>query len=512
MNAYTDIVPIEKLATGVEGFDTLTMGGLPARRTTLIAGSSGSCKTLLASEIVYRAATKFQRPAVYVTFEERPEDIVRNVKRLGWEFAELVDQGLLELIDASSDPEIVEENGQYNLNGLVTQIDYAVKKLDAQVVVLDSIGALFTQFGATNIVRREIFRLAEVLKRLGVTGLMTAERLLEYGAISRYGVEEFASDNVIILRNVLQQERCRRTIQVLKMRGDTHYKGEFPFTITESGVSVIALAAYELEQRSSFDRVSSGNERLDQMTNGGFFRDSIILVSGPTGGGKTLMATTFTSAACSNDERVLYIAFEESQDQLLRNADGWGVNFQQWVDEGLLHILCQYPEGMGVEDHLVAIRSHLDEFKPRRLVVDSISAIERVTTMRTFREFIIGLTSIAKNQEVCSLFTSTTPRLAGGDSVTEAHISTITDAILLLRYVEINGHLRRGMSVIKMRGSQHEKVVREFEIDSAGIHVGEPFQNVHNIILGVPYTQGKTERDRLMGMFGEDNDIPQGNA
>jgi circadian clock protein KaiC len=508
MSAYDNLEPVEKLPSGVEGFDTLAMGGLPEKRVTLIAGSSGSGKTLLASEIVYRRAKQFNSAALYITFEERPADIIRNVKRLGWNFAELIDEKLLDFIDASNDPEIVDEAGPYNLSGLVTQIKQTVKAIDAKVVVLDSIGALFHQFGAAHVVRREVFRLAEVLKDLNVTGIMTAERLQEFGPISRHGVEEFASDNVIILRNVLEQERCRRTVQVLKMRGDTHYKGEFPFTITESGISVIALAAYELKQTSSFDRVSSGNDEIDAMTKGGFFRDSIILVSGPTGGGKTLMATTFASAACRNNERVLFLAFEESHDQLLRNAEGWNVEFERWEKDGLLRILCQYPEGMGVEDHLVTVRRHLEDYRPNRLIVDSISAIERVANIRNFREFIIGLTSIAKHHDVCSLFTSTTPRLSGGDSVTEAHISTITDAILLLRYVEINGHLRRGMSMIKMRGSQHEKVVREFQIDSNGMHVGEPFRNVHNIILGIPYTQGVPERDRLMDMFGDEGGAP----
>lgn len=509
MTHLTDIGPIEKMATGVEGLDSMMIGGLPEGRTTLLVGSSGSGKTLLASEIVYRGAIEHKRPAVYVTFEERPRDIARNVQRLGWDFGSLHRDRMLEFIDASNDPDIVDESGPYNLSGLVAQVRQAVQAIDARVVVLDSIGALFNQFSDNSIVRREIFRLTEVLKGLGVTGLMTAERLIEYGPISRYGVEEFASDNVVILRNVLEQERCRRTVQVLKMRGDTHFKGEFPFTITESGISVIALAAYELGQASSFNRVSSGNAEIDTMTNGGFFRDSIILVSGPTGGGKTLMATTFASAACRNDERVLFLAFEESHDQLLRNARGWNVEFERWERDGVLRIACQYPEAMGVEDHLVAIRRHLDEFKPNRLVVDSVSAIERVANVRNFREFIIGLTSIAKHHEICSLFTSTTPRLSGGDSVTEAHISTITDAILLLRYVEINGNLRRGMSVIKMRGSQHEKVVREFQIDSDGMHIGDPFRNVHNIILGVPYTQGAAEHDRLMSMFDDDAKSPQ---
>ncbi len=501
MMNFADIKVSPKIPTGIDGFEHVSMGGLPQGRTTLVAGSSGSGKTIFGSELVYRSVTEFGRKAVYVTLEESCEDIVRNVLRLGWNLGELASQGKIEFIDGSRDPDIVEEVGEFNLEGLMTQIAHAVKSIGAEIVVLDSIGALFHQYANTSIIRREIFRITSALKDLGVTSIMTAERLAEYGAISRHGVEEFASDNVLILRNVLEDEKCRRTIQVLKMRGDMHHKGEYPFTISETGVNIIPLSAVELKQASSLARVSSGNPVLDQMTNGGFFRDSLLLVSGPTGGGKTLMSTTFTSDACNNGEKVLLLAYEESHQQLLRNAQSWGVNFQQWEEEGLLRIVCQYPEAMGVEDHLLAIRREIEDFHPQRLVVDSISAMERVASLRTFREFIIGLTSYAKQEEICSMCTSTTPRLSGGDSITEAHISTITDAIILLRYVEIGGVMRRGLSVIKMRGSQHDKQIREFTIDGEGMHIGEPFKNVHNIILGVPYSSGPSESDRLRDMF-----------
>ncbi len=501
MSELSNLTAPVKIPTGIEGFEHLTLGGLPEGRTALLVGSSGSGKTIFAVEFLYRGITQFDRPGVFVTFEERPRDIVRNVKRLGWHLDDLVGQNKLAFVDGSPEPISVQEAGPYDLSGLLTQVEYAIDKVGAKLLVMDSIGGLFYQFQDASLIRREIFRITEILKGLDVTAIMTAERLDEYGSISRHGVEEFVSDNVIVLRNVLQEEKCRRTVQVLKMRGDTHIKGEFPFTISETGISILPLSAMELAQESSTERVSTGNAKLDRMTNGGIFRDSIFLVSGPTGGGKTLMSTMFTAEACRHGEKMLLLAYEESREQLLRNAHSWGVDFQKWEREGLLKIVCQYPEAMGLEDHLLVIRREIEAFQPQRLVMDSVSAMERVATVRNFREFVIGLTSYMKQQRICSLFTSTTPHLSGGESVTEAHISTITDVIALLRYVEIHGILRRGIAVIKMRGSQHEKQIREFTIDNEGLHIGEPFRNIQNIILGIPSSTAPSESEQLEGMF-----------
>jgi circadian clock protein KaiC len=502
MTEYNNLIAPDKIPIGIEGFEHITMGGLPMGRTCLVAGSSGSGKTLMGIEFLYRGITKYGRKGVFVSMEERVPDIIRNVKRLGWDLARLAEEGQLMFIDAAPDAVPVEEVGPYDLSGLLVQIEYAIKKVGAELLVLDSIGSLFDQFSDTITIRREIFRISDTLKTLGITAMLTGERQEEYGQISRYGVEEFVSDTVIILRNVLKEEKCRRTIQVLKMRGDTHFKGEYPFTISPNvGVSILPLSARELKQSSTSVRISSGNLDLDEMAGSGFFRDSILLVSGPTGGGKTLLATTFAAEGCRKKEKVLLLAYEESRAQLLRNAQSWGLDFQKWEEEGLLRVICQYPEAMGLEDHLLLIQREIEDFRPQRLIMDSVSAMERVGPVRYFREFVIGLTSYAKQEEVCSLFTSTTPKLSGGDSITEAHISTITDAIILLRYVEINGVLRRGIAVIKMRGSQHDKQIHEFTIDDGGLHIGAPFTNVQNIILGVPSAMWPSESEQLGDMF-----------
>ena len=501
MNEYSHLGPPSKVPTGIEGFEHITMGGLSEGRTSLVVGSSGTGKTVLAVEFLCRGIVQFDRPGVFVTFEERPEDIVRNVKRLDWHLDELVDNNKLRFVDASPDSVPTPEIGGYDLSGLIAQITHVVKEVDARLLVMDSIGALFQQFTNSGVIRREIFRIKDVLRELGVTSIMTAERLEEYGQISRHGIEEFVSDNVIVLRNVLNHERCRRTVQVLKMRGDTHYKDEFPFTISKTGISIMPISAIELKQSASAERISTGNVELDKMVNGGVFRDSVILTSGPTGGGKTLICTTFTAEGYRNKEKVLLLAYEESREQLLRNAKAWQMDFEKWEEEGLLKVICCYPETMGIEDHLLMIRREIESFKPRRLVVDSVSAMERISNVRNFREFVIGLTSYVKQERICSLFTSTTPQLSGGESVTEAHISTITDVIMLLRYVEINGVLRRGIAVIKMRGSEHEKEIREFTIDNEGIHIGEPFTRIQNIILGVPTISPPSESEQLGEMF-----------
>jgi circadian clock protein KaiC len=475
---------IEKLLTGVEGFDLVTNGGLPAGRSTLVSGTAGSAKTVLAVQFHVEGAARGEA-GVLVTFEEAPADLRRNVIGFGWDLAKLEAEKLLTFVDASprADEERLEA-GSYDFSALVARIEAAIRKVSAKRVALDSLGSIFTQFKDTAIIRRELHRIAAALKQFGVTSLITSERSDDYGDISRHGVEEFVADNVILVRNALVDEKRRRTVEVLKFRGTSHQKGEFPFSVTNKGIIVIPLSAIELKQKSGNVRVTSGSSELDAMCGGGVFRDSIILASGSTGTGKTLLVTAFTAGGIAQGERCLTFCFEESRGQFFRNARGWGFDFEQLESEGHLKVITDYPEIMPLEDHLIRMKQAILEFKPDRVAVDSLSALERVGTGRSFREFVISLTAFVKDQEMAGLFTSTTPTLFGGSSVTEAHISTICDSIILLRYVETFGEMRRGLTVLKMRGSPHDKQIREFTIDGDGMHVGEPFRGVAGIIAG----------------------------
>jgi circadian clock protein KaiC len=499
-------VPIEKLATGIKGFDLISDGGLPKGRTTLVSGTAGSGKTIFAAQFLAEGIQQTGEPGVFVTFEESSQDIRKNIISLGWNISQWEKEKKWTFVDAS--PQAKGETiiaGSYDLGALLVRIENAIRSVGAERVSLDSLGAVFSRFGDTSTVRVELFRIASALKEMGITAVMTAERSREYGDIARYGVEEFVADNVIILRNVLEEEKRRRTVEILKFRGTSHQKGEFPFTIMPgSGIVVVPLSAIQLKQRSSNVRITSGIPEMDKMCGGGFFRDSIVLVSGATGTGKTLTVTSFIAGGAKAGERCLLFAFEESREQLFRNAIGWGIDFERMEREGNLRLVCEYPEVSSLEDRLIRMESIIEEFKPNRVAVDSLSALERVSTMKGFREFIIGLTSFIKHQEIAGLFTSTTPTLMGGTSVTESHISTLTDSIILLRYVEMYGEMRRGMTVLKMRGSQHDKDIREFSIDGAGMHIGKPFRNVSGILAGSPRHIEPSEIARIQGMFEDD--------
>ena len=494
--------PVAKIETRIPGFDVVSDGGLPKGRATLVSGTSGCAKTILAMQFITDGIREFNAPGVFVTLEETPADLKRNMKSFGWDLELYEKQNHLAFVDVSPEPDLGPlESGAYDFSALLVRIEHAVKKVGATRIAIDSIGSLFSQFDDAGHVRRELFRVSAGLKEMGVTTLITAERVDEYGEIARYGVEEFVADNVIILRNTLQMERRRRTIEILKYRGATHQKGEFPFTISEQGIEVLPLSAMELTQKSSSIRISTGIVELDEMCGGGFFRDSIILVSGATGCGKTLSVTTFLDDGSRKGEKTLVFAFEESREQLLRNAIGWGMNFQQWEEQGLLKIVCAYPEILGLEDHLLRMKKEIEAFEPTRVAVDSLSAMERVAPMKSFREFVIGLTSFIKERETAGLFTATTASLMGGTSVTETHISTITDTILLMRYVELLGEMRRGLTVLKMRGSWHDKGIHEYEIDNTGMHIGKAFKNVGGILAGAPTHHLAGEANNFGEMF-----------
>ena len=498
---------VDKLPTGIASFDVIAKGGLPRNRTTLISGTAGSGKTVFAMQFLAEGIRGAQENGVFVTFEESANDIRKNMGSFGWPLDEWERESKLMFVDASPDPEVeIIEAGSFDLGALLARVQNAVNKTKAKRVSVDSLGAVFSQFTDQSVVRRELFRIAWALKSMGVTAVLTAERVHEYGPVARYGIEEFIADNVIILRNVLEAENRRRTIEILKFRGTDHQKGEYPFTIISGrGLIVIPLSAIELRQKSSNVRISSGSPELDQMCGGGFFRDSVILLSGATGTGKTLTVTQFLKGGTEADERCLLLAFEESREQLFRNAQGWGVDFDAMERNGLLRVMCEYPEIAGLEEWLVAIQEMIAEFKPARVALDSLSALERVGSAKAFREFVIGVTSYLKQQEVTGLFTSTTPSLLGGSSITETHISTLTDSIILLRYVEMFGEMKRGITVLKMRGSIHEKEIREFTIDRHGMHLGRPFRHVTGILAGTPVHVTPADVERVWTMFEAEN-------
>ncbi len=503
--------PIVRVPTGHAGLDHILRGGMPRGRTTLISGTAGAGKTIFALQFLSGGITEYGEPGVFVTCEESPLSIRENAASLGFEIDDFTNDGRWTFIDASYDPALEEEVvGGFDFSALIARIRYAVTTTGATRVAIDSLGALLTRYEDPHIVRREMLRLSNALRSMGVTSVLTNERSEQAGEIGRFGVEEYVCDNVLIMRYTLDEESRRRTLEVLKMRGVDHLTGEFPFTILpDVGIVILTLEGTSLTAESSTERIHSGLDELDEMCSGGMFRDSVSLVSGATGTGKTLLVTEFIDGGASRGERSLIFSFEESRSQLFRNAAGWGRDFAALEAAGTLRVEAIYPEMRSLEDHLVAIMNAVEEYQPTRIAIDSLSALERIASHRGFREFLIGLTSFIKHRQIAALMTATARTLLGGESLTEAHISTLTDMIILLRYVEMGGEVRRGLTVLKLRGSTHDKMIHEYTVDGTGMRIGAPFRGVTGILTGNPQhlAESATDLELVSRMFDSDEKL-----
>jgi circadian clock protein KaiC len=468
---------VERLSPGIEGLDLVMHGGLPCKRLTLVTGTAGSGKTLLAVQYLADGIARGE-PAVFVTFEERPEAIRQNFRSFGWDIGTWQERGLWSFVDASPayDDELVIDGG-YDLSSLVLRIKHACEQVGAKRVALDSTGSLIDQFGEVHIARRALFQIAVELEAIGVTTVMTAERPEDYGPISRYGFEEFVADNVVILRNALEAEKRRRTVEVLKLRGGSHLRGEHLFSILPGrGIVVVPQEVVSFGYASSRRRLTSGLEGLDAMLGGGLFDKSLTLVSGATGTGKSLLASHFVAGGVESGERAMLLSFEESHDQLARNAAAWGLDFERLESEGRLLVLAQTPEAAPLEDHLLRMKAAIQDFAPDRVAIDSLTALQRIATARSFREYLLGLSFYIKSRALLGLMTATTDAIEGGVSTGALHVSTVSDTVVLLQYVGSGSQIRRGLTALKMRGSDHDKAIREFSIDDAGMQIGEPLE------------------------------------
>ncbi|GAC1444620.1 MAG: circadian clock protein KaiC [Mycobacteriales bacterium] len=469
---------VPKVETGIPGFDAITMGGLPWRRATVLAGQAGSGKTVFAAHFLAEGVRRGQ-PGVFVSLEEPATDLRANMATLGWDAGGWESAGDLAIVDASP---LIRDDGAvaaYNFDTLAAQIGHAVDVTGAERLVLDSLNTVLAFEDNVAIARQKLRRLISSLRGMGLTVLLTVETPDDPGTtLSRFGIEEFVGDSVVLLRHIHEGKVRRRSVEVLKMRGAMHRKGDFGFTVLPGqGVVVLPQAVIQYGQETEPRRISIGVAGLDELSGGGFFHDSIVLVSGATGSGKTCLSTAFLHAGAAAGERVLLLSYEESPGQLFRNAAAWGIDLVQHQQSGLLKVLALYPEVASLDDHLIEIMEVVDSFKPSRIVVDSLSSLERIGSTSTYREFVIGLAAFVKQEQITMLVTLSTSALNGGAPTTEGHISTLTDAIVLLRYVPEPGRVDRAMTLLKMRGSAHDTSVRRYTITSEGMQIGAPLES-----------------------------------
>ena len=498
---------LPRLPTGIPGFDDVSLGGLPEGSVTLVTGTAGSGKTVMALQFIAEGIRRFNQPGVFVTFGESARKLRWFTGEFGWSVPSWELDGTWTFIDATAgnEEQAILVGGHFDLTVLMNGITAAAERTGAKRIAIDSLRVMFARFGDNSAVRDGLARIAAGLERLGVTAVMTIGRDEDYGQVTPMGVEEYVADNVVILRNTLMEETRRRTIEVLKFRGTRHRQGEFPFAITrEQGLVVIPLSI-QLDQPSDSRRITSGIPSFDEMCGGGFFQDAITLLSGATGTGKTSVAMQFALAGAQLDEPTLVVGFEESRDQMMRAVSGWPYDVAALVAAGKLRFLIDYPEVRTFEEHLVHIQAAVAELGATRLVLDSLTSLRRGGPERSFREFTIGLTAFLKRHEIAGLLTTGQASLTGPDlTATQEHVSSLTDAIVILRYVEIYGELKRCLAVLKTRGSDHDKTIREYSIGTDGIHIGPPLRSTTGIMSGRPSQLDVAESARLTDIFPAD--------
>lgn len=484
-NRRNRLKPLENLKkerTGIPGFDEITGGGLPAGRPTLVCGSAGAGKTLFAMEFLVRGATMFDEPGVFISFEETDEELATNVASLGFDLKQLIADKKLILDYVFIERSEIEETGDYDLEGLFLRLSHAIDSIGAKRVVLDTLEALFSALPNEAIIRAELRRLFRWLKEKGVTALITCER--GEGRLTRYGLEEYVADCVILLDHRVQNQISTRRMRIIKYRGTSHGTNEYPFMIDEKGFLVLPITSLGLFHKAPTEYVSSGIPRLDTMLNGkGFYRGSSILVSGTAGTGKSTLGAHFVEAACARGEKGLFFAFEESQDQIMRNMRAVGIDLERFVKKGLLQFQNARPSTWGLEVHLAMIHKTITEFKPSIVVIDPITNFLAVGDSIETKSMLTRLIDFLKTQQITGMFTSLT---SAGTEIedSEVDVSSLMDAWLLVKNIESNGERNRGLYILKARGIAHSNQIREFLLTDHGIDLIDAYVGTEGVLMG----------------------------
>lgn len=471
-----------KAATGIKGLDDITGGGLPKGRPTLVCGGTGCGKTLLSMEFLIRGATQFNEPGVFMSFEEKSEELIKNFASLGFDLNDLVAREKLLLDYVHIDKHEIEETGEYDLEGLFIRLGYAIDSIGAKRVVLDTIETLFSGLANESILRAELRRLFRFLKDKGVTAIVTGEQ--GERTLTRFGLEEYVADCVIFLNHIVSRQIATRRLRIIKYRGSNHGTNEYPFLIDEEGFSVLPVTSLGLDHPASSERVSTGVSRLDTMLGGkGYYKGSSILVSGTAGSGKSSLAASFADAACQRGERCLYFAFEESQNQIIRNMRSVGLDLEQWVKKGLLTFQNSRPTLYGLEMHLVSMHKAIEGTQPSVVVIDPISNLVTSSSEAEVKSMLTRLIDYLKMKQITALCTDLTT--AGGSlEYTEIGISSLVDTWLLLQNLEANGERNRGIYILKSRGMAHSNQIREFVLGDHGIQLLDVYIGTGGVLTG----------------------------
>ena len=493
---------LEKCPTGIKGFDEISLGGVPRNRPTLVCGDAGCGKTVFAMEFLIRGATQYKEPGVFVSFEETPADLARNFITLGFDLKDLTARRLLATDHIYINRSEIEETGEYDLEGLFIRLAQAIDSIGAKRIVLDTVENLFGGLSDSGILRAELRRLFQWFKDRGVTAVITGESGEK--TLTRFGLEEYVADCVILLDFRVREQIATRRLRIVKYRGSFHGADEYPFLIDKKGISILPITSLGLEHVVTTQRVSSGIPRLDTMLEEkGYYRGSTILISGTAGSGKTSFAAKFVESCCRRGERCLYFAFEESQNQIIRNMNSIGIDLASWSKKGTLLFHAARPSLHGLEMHLLTSHALIAEFKPRVVVIDPISNMKATGTAVEVKSMLTRLFDYLKTIDVTTVLTDL---VHNGNAIetTNDEISSLIDTWIFLQTIEVNGERNRGLYILKSRGMAHSNQIREVLLSDKGIELVDVYLGPGGVLTGsARATEEEQERDGAVSAMRE---------
>jgi len=476
-----------KTPTGLQGFDEITRGGLPAGRTTLLLGGPGSGKTIFAMQFLVHGALECGEPGIFVAFEESPASLLVNFEPFGWGLDALQPDKLY-LMDARPPIDLI-QSGTFDLRGMLAALGELIRRMGAKRIVFDALDIMLAMLPDTASKRQEIYRLNDWLLRLAVTGLITAksggDELSSVG-MQQFGFMQFMVDCAVILNHVISDGVSQRNLRVQKYRGSAFDENESPFIIGQKGLVVAGVRPLGRDTAEVTDeRLSSGIERLDTMLGGGYFRGASILITGRPGTAKSTLGGAFVAAACRRGEPSMFVSFDSDRREMVRNLGSVGIALGEYVDSGLLRIVSVRTVSGSAETYLVRIRLLAAECGARTLVIDPVSTFFRSSNRLTAQRIAERLIDWAKSEGITLLCTSLVDDVGGKSSAgSTLHISTLADTWIHLTYLLEAGERNRGLAIMKSRGTAHSNQVRELLLGASGITLADAYTSGGKVLMG----------------------------
>jgi len=459
---------IRKVPTQIHGLDDILYGGFPAGRTTLLSGAPGTGKTVLALEFLYRGAVS-GNPGIFLTFEETVEALRENALTLGYDLAYLEEQGALSLLGVQVDPDVL-LSGDFNLKALFAIIGGKVKTIGADRIVIDGIDILMRLFRGSRRQQSEIFAMHKCLRDQRLTTILTAKNIKGQDS-SQYSFLDFMADCVIYLDHRVKEQVSTKRLQVIKYRGSGYVSNECPFVIMTDGIYLLPVTQITMSYRLKPQRISSGNPSLDAFLGGGYQAGTCILISGPAGSGKTSVACTFACAACKEGHKVLYVNYEESQEGMLIGMLSIGIDLRPAIEDSAFQVVSIMPESMGTEEHLFHLMMTIKRFEPEHLVIDAVSACERIGGKLAAFDFVVRIIDACKTKGITVLLINQLSNATQEHDVSGMGISSIIDTIIKLDYKFTDSEMIRNLLVMKSRGTRHSHKFHSFVLTDQGIRI-----------------------------------------